>query len=110
MRQLKRDIRLKQAALLQERRLLAATAGALQQRALRALATPQVLAGSFAAGFTVALLRRPKRSATGPKIRNSRWLRLLLRDVVTPLILDMLPFRTATEQDRSPRTSFEDAP
>ncbi|HEX5515692.1 MAG TPA: hypothetical protein VFY81_14935 [Gammaproteobacteria bacterium] len=89
---------------MQDRALLAANTRALQQRALHALATPQALAGSFAAGFAVAMLRgrrRPEHPAAEPKAHNGRWLRLLLRDVAMPLVLGMLQAHTVAEHDYS---------
>lgn len=91
---LKHDIHLKQAAILQNRRVIAVDAQALKQRTLRALATPPALAGSFGIGLLLAMLRcrRPPEAASQGKLRKHQppWLRLLLRDALVPLVLGVL--------------------
>jgi hypothetical protein len=100
---LKHDIQLKQAAILQNRRLIAVDAQALKQRTLRALATPPALAGSFGIGLVLAMLRcrRSPESASQGKShkRHNLWLRVLLREALVPLVLGVL--HTPAGQDAS---------
>lgn len=91
--QLKREIEIRQAMVLEDRQLLAAHADSLRYRALQSLATPKALAGSFAAGLLLAILRdRRKRVKTDGEATaaGSPWLHLLLRDVAMPLALAAL--------------------
>lgn len=102
MQNLQREIRLKQALVLEDRQLLAARATALRARARRALATPEALLAGFGTGFATALLpgrRRPAppaAAAAGPA-----WLQFLLRDMIMPLALGML--QTKLEQGEQPQ-------
>lgn len=91
MRDLQREIRIKQALVLEDRRLLAAQAAVLQERALRALATPQALLTGFGTGFTAALLLGRRRHAPpAAEVVRPSWLQLLLRDVAMPMAMGVL--------------------
>lgn len=91
---IKQSIRLKQAAIMQNRALIASNSSALKTRTLRALATPPALAGSFGIGFFLAMLRRPKSqepvAQTKHQKRQYHWLQLLLREAAVPLVLGIL--------------------
>lgn len=92
MRDLQREIRIKQALVLEHRQLLAAQTAALQERALRALATPQALLAGFGTGFAAALLLSRRRHAPPTtEAAKPSWLQqLLLRDVIMPIAMGML--------------------
>jgi hypothetical protein len=92
MRHLKREIRLRQAMVLEDRQLLAAHADALRHRALRSLASPKALLGGFGAGFAAAMLRgrRKHEKTTESSAAGPQWLQLLLREVAVPLAMGAL--------------------
>lgn len=91
MRNLQREIRIKQALVLEDRQLLAAQTAVLQERALRALATPQALLAGFGTGFAAALLLGRRRHAPpAAEAAKPSWLQLLLRDVIMPITMRVL--------------------
>lgn len=91
---LMRDIHHKQTAILENRRRIALESRLLKQRLQHQLASPPALAASFGLGFMLSMLRPRKKKDATPKSKTHKqanpWLRLLLRDAIVPLALNML--------------------
>jgi hypothetical protein len=106
MSPLKREIRIRQAMVQEDRQLLALYANTLRERTVQSLASPKVLLGGFGTGLLLAMLRGRQRDRAAEATSSSAasaaspLLQMLLRDVAMPLALGALQAKLAGEQQQ----------